>query len=362
MLRVTFTIVLLVHGLIHLLGFLKAFKFAELEQLSKEISKQVGMLWLTTSILFLIAFLLMILHKDIWWLAGISAIIISQVTIILSWNDAKYGSLPNLIILIVVAIAYGVWNFNQYALVEQQNILADVDKNYSKLELTDLENLPLPVKNWVIKSGAVGKIRALSVRLEQSTKMRLEPDQVDWYDGEAVQYFTVDKPAFIWTVNMDINPFVFVKGRDYFKDGRGRMLIKLYSLFNVVDVANEKIDQGTMQRYLGEIVWFPSAVMSPYIKWESIDSLSAKAKMTYNGTSVEADFYFDESGEFKKFIALRYMGNDKNAKKYPWIITSNKSEFLNGIKIPVDMDATWQLPEGDFNWLKLKITRMDYNI
>ncbi len=358
MLRLFFTIVLFIHGSIHLLGFLKAFNFAELEQLSGQISKPVGMLWLAATLLFLISVIFFILHKDIWWIAGIIAISISQIVIFMSWSDAKYGTLPNIFILLVVFIAYGIWNFNRYATEEKNIIFEEVNKSNTKLELKDLDNLPEPVKNWVIKSGAVGKDIVNSVRLEQSTQMRLEADQKEWFNGSAVQYFSVEKPAFIWTVDMEMNPFVFVKGRDLFREGKG----KLFSLFSIVDVENEKIDQGTMQRFLGEIVWFPSAAICPYIKWEAIDSVSAKARMTYGNTSVDAIFYFNQSGEFEKYIALRYMGSDEKAEKFPWLITSNKSEFLNGIKIPVDMDATWKLPKGDFNWLKLKITKIDYNL
>ena len=39
-------LVLIIHGLIHLLGFAKAFRFAELPQLTQPISPLVGVLWL----------------------------------------------------------------------------------------------------------------------------------------------------------------------------------------------------------------------------------------------------------------------------------------------------------------------------
>ncbi|MDN5330561.1 MAG: hypothetical protein PWP35_2348 [Bacteroidales bacterium] len=36
------------------------------------------------------------------------------------------------------------------------------------------------------------------------------------------------------------------------------MLIKVNSLIPVVNEKGNKLDEGTLQRYLGEIVWFPS--------------------------------------------------------------------------------------------------------
>jgi hypothetical protein len=140
------------------------------------------------------------------------------------------------------------------------------------------------------------------------------------------------------------------------------MLIKVLSLFPVVNSRdNEKINTGTMQRYLGEIAWFPSAALSPYITWEEIDDLSAKASMTYKGTTGSGVFYFNERGDFIKYSAQRYMGSDEDARPREWIITVNESRVMQGIKIPVKMEATWKLESSDWTWLKLEITDIQYN-
>lgn len=46
---------------------------------------------------------------------------------------------------------------------------------------------------------------------------------------------------------------------------------------------------------------------------------------------------------------------------YDWIITVRKHTVMDGIKIPVEMDATWKLNEGDWTWLKLPIEEIRYN-
>ena len=45
--RLLFALLLVVHGLIHAMGFAKAFGLAELSQLTREISRPLGVLWLT---------------------------------------------------------------------------------------------------------------------------------------------------------------------------------------------------------------------------------------------------------------------------------------------------------------------------
>ncbi|MGQ9799519.1 MAG: DUF6544 family protein, partial [Ignavibacterium sp.] len=124
---------------------------------------------------------------------------------------------------------------------------------------------------------------------------------------------------------------------------------------------NEKLNQGTLQRYLGEIIWFPTAAVSPYIKWEEVDSLTAKATMTYKGTTGSALFYFNDKGDFVKFSAMRYMGTDKDSQLKEWIITLNDYAVYGGIRIPVKGEATWKLDNGDFTSYKLELYDVEYN-
>ncbi|MFW6290272.1 MAG: DUF6544 family protein, partial [Mariniphaga sp.] len=171
-----------------------------------------------------------------------------------------------------------------------------------------------------------------------------------------------EQPSFIWTVRLKMMPLISITGRDRFIDGKGEMQMKLNGLVNLGKETGPKMDEGTLQRYLGETVWFPSAAVSPYIRWEEIDELSAKAIMSYKGTTGSGTFCFNEDGHFVKFVALRYMGNAPDAKRYEWIITANKHEQTNGITIPVDMDATWMLDTGPWTWCNIQITKTNYNM
>lgn len=70
------------------------------------------------------------------------------------------------------------------------------------------------------------------------------------------------------------------------------MKIRINRLFNVVDAQGEKVDEGTLQRYLGEIVWYPSGALSPYITWKEISPGIVEATMEYNGTKGSGKFFF----------------------------------------------------------------------
>jgi hypothetical protein len=106
-LKIVFSLLIAIHGLIHLMGFAKSFKFAEMSQLTQPISKPHGLLWLTATLLFVATLPIFLLRKDWWWIIAVVAILISQYLIIIAWQDAKFGTVANVIILILCIIGYG---------------------------------------------------------------------------------------------------------------------------------------------------------------------------------------------------------------------------------------------------------------
>jgi hypothetical protein len=90
-----FAILLIVHGLIHLLGTAKAFGWAELPQLAQPISAFLGLLWLLSALLVLVAAVGLFIWPRTWWAIGAAALVLSMVVIASSWTDAKFGALAN---------------------------------------------------------------------------------------------------------------------------------------------------------------------------------------------------------------------------------------------------------------------------
>jgi Na+-translocating ferredoxin:NAD+ oxidoreductase RnfD subunit len=108
MLRLIISFIIIIHGLIHLMGFTKAFQYGNITQLTKDISKPLGVLWLLTALLLLISAIFLILQKNSWWMICVPALAFSQLLIFMYWTDAKFGSIANLIILIYVLTFTGI--------------------------------------------------------------------------------------------------------------------------------------------------------------------------------------------------------------------------------------------------------------
>jgi hypothetical protein len=360
--KAAISIIIFLHGLIHILGFVKGFGFLELDELTRPISRSMALLWLSAAVLIIIYSILHFLNYKYAWLFGFIAVLVSQVLIIIFWKDAMLGTLPNLVILIVAIMSFGNYNFQRNVNAEIEDIVGK--NNTSNLEIiteNDLNQLPKPVKKWLLNSGIVGKPNIHVGKVFQQALIKMKPDQKNWMSANAVQYTTIDNPAFIWTVDVKMNAFLNFKGRDKFMNGKGEMLIKLNSIFNIVNERGEKLNEGTIQRYLGEMVWFPSLAFSKYITWEQLNDTTAKATMNYKGVSGSGTFYYNSAGDFIQFSALRFMGNDDNSKRLDWVLNVEDYSFFEGIKVPSKMTATWKLEDKDWTWLKLTINDIKYN-
>lgn len=362
MLRVFFTFIILIHGFIHLLGFLKAFNLAEINQLRLPISNFAGLVWLLVCLLFAISAVAYFFKWHWWWMLAIVAVVISQVLVIWYWPDAKFGTVANIIILAVSIIGYGNWNFEQRTARELQRFWPVAESEAEVITPRHLSTVPPVVQFWMENAGVVGKLSQQRVYLEQRGEMKTTPDG-NWMPVRAEQYIGTTQPAFLWIADVKAAPFVHLAGRDRYIDGKGRMLIKLLSVVPVVDSEGPKIDQGSLLRYLAEIVWYPSAALQEYIEWKQLDSTTAKATMEYGGISASGIFQFNKKGDVTAFEANRYYERKEGATLEKWLITIDENSYLSfeGIRVPSRAEVIWKLDGGDFTWYKLQVDSLWFN-
>lgn len=359
--RYAFTILVIIHSLFHLLCYVKIFSETDIIKQLVGVSKLIGSIWLVTFIMFIVVAIQFLANRK-WVYIAFMAVFVSQILIILAWNDAKFGTVTNIIILLVSISAFVTDRFNIRVEKESKQILQNIKaENLPISSENDILHLPKILQKWIINSGAIGKPKVQTVRLKQVGTMRTKKNS-KWIPFEATQYFNVENPSFVWKTKVAAMPLINMIGRDKLEDGKGEMLINLAGLIPVVKKAdNPKINSGAMLRYLAEICWFPSAALNNYLSWEIMNSNSAKATFIHKGQSVSGIFSFNDQGCFIAFEGERYYGGNKNSQLETWRITAEDYKVFHDIKIPFKCKVTWQLKEGDFNWLNLEVLAIDYN-
>jgi len=153
-----FALFLVAHGLIHLIGFAKAFGFAQLPQLTQPVSQTFGVLWLAATLLFLASAWALFAWPRGWWVIGTCAIIVSMVAIAHSWSDARYGALADAVALIGVVVGFLASGPGSLRAEYEHDVDRALSRATAQQPVTeaDLEHLPEPVRRYVRASGAVG--------------------------------------------------------------------------------------------------------------------------------------------------------------------------------------------------------------
>ena len=267
-----------------------------------------------------------------------------------------------LMIFIVCAAVTTIAKF-QFA----QRVAEEVDQFYKGIEdaqgtvqLSDLEKIPPAVQKWLLHSQVVGKERVIAARTKQEISLRLKADQ-PWMKGEVEQYFRMAEPGFIWHADIQMAPLLHISGRDKYVDGHGKMLIKALSLVTVADGQGKEIDQGSLLRYLAEMMWFPAAALNNYIQWRELSDTSAEATMSYEGVTASGIFTFNEQGEALGFEAERYGEFDGEYRLETWACAIQEYQEFKGMMVPSQGDLIWKLDSGDFHWYHFKVKELEYN-
>ena len=365
MLRILFIALLFVHGLVHLTGFYSEWKLGSSSTLSGKTlfalnnneARISGVIWLIAGLTWLTAGLLYFLKRDSFWIPAFVAIVISQILIIFYWHDAKFGTIANAIILVVVIISIARASFNK-SVDRELSTMFEVSHKAAPSGQTSRASLPPIVAKWLEVTKSTNAIPS-KVWLIQDGAMRSKPS-AEWMSFSAAQHYTINPPGFIWNSQINAGPMITIAGRDKFENGRGNMLIKPLYIFSLANSSGQEIDQGTMLRYMGELIWFPEAAVMDYFHWEAIDSTSATLSMTYNGVSAKGTFTFDGNGQVKSFSAQRFGDFDGEFRKEEWQVKVTEHNMINGHLIGTKCEVTWKLKEGDFTWLMIDVKDISY--
>lgn len=363
MLKAIFLLIIVCHGLIHLLGFTKAFNLAAVSQLNQNISKTNGAFWLIAAILFIITAILFLLKNNSWWIVAVPAIIISQYLIFTSWQDAKFGTLANVIILVAAVIGYGTWNFqHKYENEVRAGLQQAAVVPNALLTEADLQPLPEPVQKYLRYTGALNKPKVSHFKIEFDGQIR-KNEQSAWMPFSSVQYNFVDASTRLFFMRATMKGLP-VAGFHGYKNGDAFMDIRLFSLFKVQYQTGKEMGIAETVTFFNDMCCMaPATLIDKRIKWLETDGNTVKAAFTNNGITISAWLYFNDTGALVNFISDdRYAAGEGNTmKKLRWSTPLKDYKTLNGHLMAGYAETIYNYPEGDLCYGTFRLADVEYN-
>ena len=356
-------ILLFFHGAIHLMGFVKAFQLAPIEQLRIPISETSGILWLLTCILFLIAAISCLAKADWWYIWAIVGVLLSTVLIISVWQDAKFGMIPNVIILVVAMIGYATISFyNSYHIDVQTAVKQTNAMTPSILTEVDIAGLPTPVQKYIRYTGSVGKPKVNNFKMECNGGIRKNA-QSEWMPFTTEQYNFLDASKRLFFMKASMN-HIPLAGYHCFKNGIAFMDIRLLSLFTVKYQAGKEMNIAETVTFFNDMCCMaPATLIDKRIKWLEVKGNNVKASFTNNNICISALLYFNDKGELINFVSDdRFAVSDKlTMKQVPWSTPLKDYKVINGYKLASYAGLIYRYTDGDFCYGTFNLKKIEYN-
>ena len=360
-----FAVLLVLHGLVHLLGFAKAFGFARLPQLTQPVSPALGIVWLVAACLLFVTAAAPFLWPRWWWAFGLAAIVVSTIAIAGSWSDAKAGAFVNVIVLL--GVIFGFFAQGPFSLRAQyeRDVAERVHPGTSAAPVAeaDLAHLPPPVQHYLRTIGVVGQPPVHTFRVRMSGRIRNSRD-ARWMPLEAEQYNVLDPAArlFYLTASMFMIP---VQGYHRYVGSSASMLIKAAAVVPVVNESGLAMTQAETVTFFNDMcVLAPATLIDPAIEWEQLDATRVRAAFTNAGHTIRADLSFNDRGELINFWSDdRYQSMpDEPARRRRWSTPLGEYRSFGAVRLASRGEGRWHEPAGDYAYIEITFDDVAYNV
>ncbi len=356
------SILIFFHGAIHVLGFIKAFQFAKVDQLIIPISKPLGILWLLAFVLFLVSGIMYLLNSPQWSFVAILSVVISTILIIFSWSDARFGMVPNIIILIACIFAFASFNYKSVYLKDIKHAADKSSFVSSILTEIDILHLPIPVQNYIKLSGSIGKPKVYNFRVEFEGQIR-KNEQSEWMTFTCEQHNFMANPTRLFFMDARMKGLP-VAGYHHFKNGKAVMDIRLLSLIKVQYAEGNEMDISENVTFFNDMCCMaPATLIDNRIKWMETKGDSVKCSFTTNNNTINATLVFNEKAELVNFISSdRYaFGENGKMTRVPWQTPIKAYKSVNGYYLTSFAQLIYNYPEGDFTYGTFNLKSIQYN-
>jgi len=106
-------LIMVVHGLIHLMGGLSQLGLAKIPGLAGHtivplhapLGDILGVAWLLAVPLFLVAAAALLTHHGWWRPLAVAAVVLSQILIVIWWPEARWGTVANALVVVGAVLA-----------------------------------------------------------------------------------------------------------------------------------------------------------------------------------------------------------------------------------------------------------------
>lgn len=232
-----------------------------------------------------------------------------------------------------------------------------------KFSPRELDDLPAPVRSYFQTVLKDGQALIASARLQHRGSFNMSETGEQWKRFSSVQRVITHRPGFLWDAKIAMMPGLPVHVHDAYVAGEGILHASLLGLTSMVDIRGTgDVARGELLRYLAEAVWYPTALLpSQGVVWKAVDDHSADATLSDGKLSLTLRFHFGDDGLVDTVSAeSRGRTVQGHVMQTPWQGRFWDYQSHNGMRVPMQGEVAWVLPDGPHPYWRGRMTHIEY--
>jgi len=220
----------------------------------------------------------------------------------------------------------------------------------------NIATLPLPVQRYLRASGCLDRPRPAVVHLVFDAVMIRKPGGAGMPGvAEQIDRFDAPKRLFYMRSRMLGLP---VKVLHHYEGHRASMVVRVASLFNVVDIHSDELARTETVTLLNDLAFFaPAWLVDPRVAWRSVDDRQVKVTFTNGPHTIAASLWFNDAGELVNVTSedRGALQDDGRFKYVRWSTPMRAYREFDGQRVATEGEAIWHYQEGDFVYGRMKL-------
>jgi uncharacterized protein DUF6920 len=204
-------------------------------------------------------------------------------------------------------------------------------------------NVPEPVGRYLSRVLGASPPAIRVAAITQRGTLRTGPRSTRWLDFNAEQTSGVAWTGFVWRARVRVAPLIYLQVRDSLTAGSSSGRVSFLNITVAADYGSREFNAAAMQRYLGEAVWYPTALIpSARLSWSALGSRKAVATLTDLGITVALQFHFNDADEVSAvYTPARWRKVRNGYLQQPWEGRFASYERRNAVLVPLVAMAGW---------------------
>ena len=269
-----------------------------------------------------------------------------------------------LVVVVTAAVLYGEFHWRSGTRELRHRLeAARLPIEPKVFDRRELERVPAPVQRYLRAVLEDGQPIVAAVSMAHTGTFNMSEAAEQWKPFTSDHRVVTRRPGFDWDGRVAMMPGLPVYVHDAYVAGEGILHASVFGLVSMVNLRGRgQVAQGELMRFFAEAAWYPTALLpSQGVLWDAVDDHSARATLKDGDLTLTLLFHFNEDGLIDTVRAEargRTVGG--TVVPTPWHGRFWNYAIRDGMRVPLDGEVAWLLPEGAKPYWRGRITKLGY--